>query len=42
MQQQNKIRISGRQTCACTRLERTDVGDVEGHMVSYILSEGVT
>lgn len=41
MQAQNKIKISGRQTCACTRLERADVGDIEGHMVSYIVSEGV-
>ena len=41
MQTLKKIKVSGNQTCAYNKLERIDVGDIEGHMVSFMISEGV-
>ena len=41
MQTLKKFKVSGKQTCAHNKLERIDVGDIDGHMVSYMVSEGV-
>jgi hypothetical protein len=41
MQTLKKIKVSGKQTCAYNKLERIDVGDIDGHMVSFMVSEGV-
>ncbi len=41
MQTNGKIKVSGKQTCAYNKLERTYVDDIEGHMVSYMVAEGV-
>lgn len=36
-----KFKVAGKQTIAYTRQDRANVGDIEGHMVSLIESEGV-
>ena len=41
MQEIKKIKDSGKQTNAYTKVERINVGDVDGHMVSLLVSEGV-
>lgn len=41
MQTLKKLKVSGKQTLAYTRQERSNVGDVEGHMLSLIEAEGV-
>jgi len=41
MQPIEKFKVSGKQTCAYNKLERIEVGDIDGHMVSYMVSEGV-
>jgi hypothetical protein len=41
MQTPKKVKVSGKQTCAYNKLERIDVGDIEGHMFSFMVSEGV-
>jgi hypothetical protein len=41
MQTLKKFKVSGKQTCAYNKLERTDVGDIDGHIVSFMVAEGV-
>jgi hypothetical protein len=41
MQTSKKFKVSGKQTCAHSKVERIDVGDIDGHMVSFMVSEGV-
>lgn len=41
MQEIKKIKDSGKQTTAYTKVERINVGDLDGHMVSLLVSEGV-
>ncbi len=41
MQANRKFKVSGKQTCAYNKLERSAVGDIDGHMVSFMVSEGV-
>jgi hypothetical protein len=41
MQTVTKFKISGKQTCAYNKMERISVGDLDGHLVSVLVSEGV-
>jgi hypothetical protein len=41
MQKLTKLKVSGRQTLSYTRQERSNVGDIEGHILSLIEAEGV-
>jgi len=36
-----KFKVSGKQTLSYTRQERSNIGDIEGHMLSLIEAEGV-
>ena len=41
MQTLTKFKISGKTTNAYNKMERINVGDVDGHMISLLVSEGV-
>jgi hypothetical protein len=41
MQTLKKFKVSGTHTCAYTKLERNTIGDIDGHMVSFMVAEGV-